>query len=722
MPWNNNYRNDTNHQGAHVPHDDFPELESAGAPGEMWDWRRLVYPLFDKWWLIATSVAIAAGAVGLYLARAQKIYAATAIIKFESVAPKVLGMPDVVSSEIRSEEERKERLKEIQVVLKSPLLRKRVAAADPVSAKFPHSVRVELRSGTSFLDVTVEQADPAVAAQLANSLVTQLIELNSETYKSASQSATAFLAEEAEELKRKLTDGEVRLQAYKDEFLSLEQRQTLVADNLKELNQKVTGTKTERIRLESEYAPMSAVGNSVPSLLNVARIASDPAVASLRASVAQQEIDFAGVQKMYRPKHPTYIQTQGRLTQLQQALSNATLQAVQTMRVSFENAANQEKSLAAELARQEKLAQSLNSQFVPYNTLLRDQEQYRILYDSVIKRMGESKLVGNLDRRPIQIFQPATTPKTPVKPRRLLITLTGLAAGLGLGVFLALGPRLLDDSFRTVNDVESFLRLPVLSMIPKLARRRSSGPVVMSDEMPFSGAESFRALRTSLFLLDRESKQRTFLFTSTLAGEGKTFCSVNFAASLAQQGLRTLLIDADLRRPMLEPLLLGSRGSATGLTDYLNNNPFTPHPTKIANLSLLPAGRTVANPSELLAQSGLRDLLAEALLQFDQIVVDSAPLFGVSDTLRIAKDVQRVCVVILAGKTPRKLAQRSLQMLARAGTAPAGLILNAVADSWQTAYDNPYHDYGYANNPTGKQPATDRRVARTVASALTKET
>jgi capsular exopolysaccharide synthesis family protein len=224
----------------------------------------------------------------------------------------------------------------------------------------------------------------------------------------------------------------------------------------------------------------------------------------------------------------------------------------------------------------------------------------------------------------------------------------------------------------------------------------------MDDETPFSGAESFRALRTSLFLLDRESKQRSFLFTSTRAGEGKTFCSINFAASLAQQGLRTLLVDADLRRPMLETLLLGSRGSVPGLTDYLGGSPLTTHKTKIENLSLLPAGSAVANPSELLARSGLKNLLAEAWLQFDQIVVDSAPIFGVSDTLRIAKDVQTVCVIILAEQTPRKLALRSLQMLSRAGGHTAGVILNAAADTWQTAYDNPYHDYGYYINPSKK--------------------
>ena len=178
-----------------------------------------------------------------------------------------------------------------------------------------------------------------------------------------------------------------------------------------------------------------------------------------------------------------------------------------------------------------------------------------------------------------------------------------------------------------------------------------------------------------------------------------------------------MLVDADLRRPMLETLLLGSHGKVPGLTDYLSGEPLTTRATKIENLSLLSAGSTAANPSELLAQSGLETLLREGWQQFDQIVVDSAPVFGVSDTLRIAKDVQAVCVIIRAGKTPRKLAARSLQMLARAGARTVGVILNAVADSRQTAYDNPYHDYGYYINPPRKgngrtgstAPVADRR-------------
>jgi capsular exopolysaccharide synthesis family protein len=373
------------------------------------------------------------------------------------------------------------------------------------------------------------------------------------------------------------------------------------------------------------------------------------------------------------------------------------------MRVAVDNAADQEKALLAEVARQEAVAQQLNTQFIPYNTLLRDIEQYRALYDSVIKRMGEATMAGNLDIRTIQVFQEAKTPTSPVKPRRLFVMAASLLAGLGIGLLLAGGFEGMDDSIRTMNDAEAYLRLPVLSTVPRLqssqVKRR---PLVMNDDARFSGAEAFRALRTSLFLHDPDGRNRSFLFTSTMPGEGKTFCALNFAASLAQQGFRTLLVDADLRRPMLEKMILGGKKGVPGVINHLKGEAITIQQTMIENLFLMPAGTIHSNPAELLARNGLRDLLEESLREFDRVVLDSAPIFGVSDTLRLVRDVQVVCLVVRARRTPRKQVRRCLQMLQRASAPLAGIVLNGVPTSRRVAYDSPYHDYGYYGGPPAK--------------------
>jgi len=361
--------------------------------------------------------------------------------------------------------------------------------------------------------------------------------------------------------------------------------------------------------------------------------------------------------QVYLPKHPTYIQAESKLAGLRQALANAALRAAQTMQIAYEDG---------------------------------------------VDREGRS----------IQVFQAAAIPKNPAKPRSMLLVSVSLVGSVGLGIILVLGFELFDDSLKTLNETEGILKLPVLSTIPRLPARTNGERIVMEDDSPMSGAEAFRALRTSLFLLDPKGEDRSFLFTSTLAGEGKTFCTVNYAVSLAHQGLRTLVIDCDLRRPVLEELIWGERKNLPGLADYLNGEELTIHKTRIENLYFVPAGSAAANASELLARLGLQDLLKKALREFDRVVVDSAPIFGVSDTLRLVKEMDAVCLVVLAGKTPRKLASRCLQLLSRAGAPVAGIILNAVRSSLRSSYDNPYYDYGYGVEPRKRRPRVLLKAAK----------
>ena len=193
-------------------------------------------------------------------------------------------------------------------------------------------------------------------------------------------------------------------------------------------------------------------------------------------------------------------------------------------------------------------------------------------------------------------------------------------------------------------------------------------------------AETFRTLRTTVSMLGREKDRRTFLFTSALPGEGKTFASVNYAASLAQQGLRTLLVDMDLRRPMLEEFFTGKRGLLPGVTDYfLGRKKFDElclQHKDLAKLFWIPGGSSVPNPLELLTQSDFQQLLNEGLAHFDRIVIDTMPLLPVSDALLLAAKVQTVVLVVQGCKTPRKVVQRSVQLLNNANAPVGGIVLN----------------------------------------------
>ena len=258
----------------------------------------------------------------------------------------------------------------------------------------------------------------------------------------------------------------------------------------------------------------------------------------------------------------------------------------------------------------------------------------------------------------------------------------------------------LDSSVNNVDQAEQSLKLAVLSAIPRFSGNGSGdSDFVQTDSLKSPEAESFRTLRTALSMLGRNEDRRTFLFTSALPAEGKTFCALNYAASLAQQGLRTLIVDGDLRCPMVERKLAGDKKVKAGLTDYLvEKAPFESIVQSSAheNLFFVSAGTDAPNPAELLAQNGIEGLLATALKEFDRVVVDSAPIHAVSDTLLMAGKVQSVCLVVRAHKTSRHTTLRAIQLLRQAGAPMAGIVLNRLARSHTYGYYyGSYYEYSY---------------------------
>ena len=223
-------------------------------------------------------------------------------------------------------------------------------------------------------------------------------------------------------------------------------------------------------------------------------------------------------------------------------------------------------------------------------------------------------------------------------------------------------------------------------------------PALTSDPASYE-AEAFRSLRTALSFLGPEKDRKTVLFTSANPAEGKSYCSFNYAVALAHTGLRTLLIDADLRRPNLSRVVLGDT-KAPGLTDCLArgaNIPDCSSETDIENLFILPAGERASKPAELLASSDFAGLLKEAVLHFDRVVLDSAPVNAVSDTQLIAKDIQSVCFVVRAVKTPERAIARACALLAQTGSHPDGIVLNRLPRRSRDRYYFAEYAGQYAN-------------------------
>jgi len=674
------------------------------------DFRAMYYVVYERRWLITALVALALLGAFIYLAGAPKIYAAQTIIQVEQTPRRVINIQDVNSQDLTSAEV----VKSIEASLTSPALLQRVIAVEHLDAASlglhggPYTENALLRAlaarvsaklirGTRLIAVTAENERPELAQKISIGLVTEYRHINTEQRLSVVSEANNVLVSEAARLKQKLQSSEQALQDYKErtQAVSLQETQNIIVEKLKELNAKVTFAKSDRLKLESDYAEVQKLAGAGPEqLLAIPSVADSRSVVEQRRLVSEQEGAIASLNKRYGPLHPKLIQAKSQVEAQRAELADLILRSAEAMSSALEAAKQTESKFEEALAEQEQKALELNKLAIPYTGLQREVEGDRALYDAVLNRLKETDVTKSIQQDDIIVKSPAVVPDRPIKPRKLLILVGSALSALVAGVGLALGLRTLDTSIRTIDDGEGLLQLPAVGVIPTTEQTRSGkSPLVMVDDPSGFTAEAVRSLRTSLSLTDTAEDQTTVLFTSALSGEGKSFCAINYAVACAQQGLRTLLIDADLRLRSLGRVLL-SDDTRPGVTDLVSGESILDvciQHTNIAGFSLLTAGRRAPNPLELLAGNEFNELIEKLKLMFDRVVIDSAPVNAVSDSLLLVKNVGAVCFVVRSGRTPRKAALRAIEKLREAGARLCGFVLNGVtADNKLAAY------YGYA--------------------------
>jgi polysaccharide biosynthesis transport protein len=548
-------------------------------------------------------------------------------------------------------------------------------------------VNVKLRKGTRLIDIVVQDKDPERAKQLAGSMVREFVNQSFEHELGLSETATSYLRQEADRLKAKLQDAEQAVQTFREghNAVSLEDKQNIIVEKLKDLNLKVDEAKKQRLMLEADVATIKhGKARTADELLMLPSVAALPVVANLRQELADRESRY---------KAP------GQLKGLQDSLSRTVINASNMVIKSYEAAKTTEASLLTALQEQEQAALELNKIAIPYNALVREVETDRALYESVLTRMKVSNVARGIWENNISVIESPFVAAKPAKPRKLLIIALALVGGSVLGCGLVFGTDLADNSIRSIDQLEDISGLSVLTSVPESKRKDLDRESVLNSDPGSYEAEAFRSLRTAISFLGSDKDRKTVLFTSANPAEGKSYCSLNYAVALAQTGLRTLLIDADLRRPSLSKIVSADL-KAPGLSECLMQRAALAEcykPTSVENLSILSAGARASKPAELLASCDFARLLQEALLHFDRVVLDSAPVNAVSDTQLIAKDVQSVCFVVRAVKTPRRAILRACSLLAQTGSHPDGIVFNRMPRRSRDRYYFSEYAGQYAN-------------------------
>ena len=612
-----------------------------------------------------------------------------------------------------------------------------------------------IRRGTRLIDLYVTHGDPAMAQRLAEAVGREYIRNSIERRASSSEEALRYLLEEEERLQRNLQKSEAAANEYKAKNPDALQlgggtaatgstgaggaRGGLVEDNLQDINTKLAAARTDQIRLEGQLQQVDQIGNNIDALLAIPSISAASMVAAARNNIIQIEAAITTLALRYKDKHPRMMAAKASLAEAKVKLREAVLAQRPILRNTLEQIKATEVSLQQALQNQQGVAVNLNRTAIGYQELARQAETDRALYESVLRQIKDTNLAKDVKANAVSVNEHSPLPSFPISPQPRKTILMGLLGGFAVGLALVFGIDALDRSIKTVDQAESTLGLPVFAAVPdttdegpvsRLKRRskafRSSNYRVVVETPESPAAEAFRNLRAALSLLGPEAERKVSLFTSAVPNEGKSFTSANYSLALAQQGYRVLLIDGDLRRPNVHKIFRfanarsnSDEDSAPGVTDCLVGEADIASAARQipageiqlvdesievtgnilaatgGQLFVLAGGRRAPNPAEILAGPFFGQLVARAATLFDRVVIDSAPILAVSDTLLMMPHVQTVCIVVRASKTPRAAIRRAITLLAKSGIRPAGLVLNRLRRTRGVGYYYYYASHGY---------------------------
>jgi len=571
-----------------------------------------------------------------------------------------------------------------------------------IIALLNNRISVNTLRGSRLISIEVGDDSAARAQQIARSLIEQLFENSMQERKLVSDFASESILAEIRRAELEVQKSEESLQTYRENYrvISLNDRQNIVAERLKDIAQRAAAAKYTRLSLHADWIQVAHLAHTnKEDLLGVKIIADNAEVSELRKQVAGQEAVIAGLAQRYGTLHPTLIQARSQLEEHRSAMSRAVQKSADSIRRAYENAKTTESTLDDVLAEEQKVALEIDRLNIPYRALERALAANTAIYQQALERLKQNGLSDALAQpqtvngKSIRVVEAPMLPIARTKFSWKLILAFGFGAGFVIGCILAIVQNTLCNTISTTQSAESLLGLSVFTAIPQAsAEMMRRWPVVLKDPAS-SQAEAIRSLRTQLSLLDYDIQNRWVLFTSAETGEGKTYCAINYAASLAQQGYRTLLIDGDLRSPRLQQLY-GNPEAKFGLSDCLRDPDLcneVPQSTIVDNLFILGDARRNPGAEALLSTDNLWQVLRRVYESYDRVVIDSAPIGRVSDALYIAKYVSSICVVIHAEKTPQKTVQYVCnQLKATARQANIGLVLNKTKSSREE--DSPYGD------------------------------
>jgi polysaccharide biosynthesis transport protein len=665
-------------------------------------------------WKILAFVLICMILTGAVTQRLTPVFEATATVDIDRQTPQgIVGQESARSMTNDADQFLATQLRLVQsdsvlrpVALKYQLLQKE--GQPPRSAEAPvtlKNLKVVRPPNTYLLLVSYRSPDPRLAADAANAIAQSYLDHTYNIRLSSSASLSRFMERQLEELKTKMEGSSLALSRFERELnvINPEEKTSILSARLLQLNTEHTTAQTDRLRKESAFR------SSQGGTLEAAQVSTQgEALKKVMERVYEVRERFAEVKAHFGAGHPEYRRVSAQLAELEKQLDHARANIASRVGIEYREATEREQMLERAVGQTKREFDRLNAHSFEYQSLKREAEADKKLYEELVRKIKEAGINAGFQNSMVRVADPARPPAKPVFPSlgmnlALAFVLSSLTA-----VGLAVVGDALDDTIRDPEQVPQSLATEVVGSLPVVrnwrgrlglaSRSEEEGGLIAlaghtKPEQDLTGfGESIRSLRNSILLTDLDRRYRSLLVTSATPGEGKSTTAAHLAIAHAEQGYRTLLIDGDLRRPSVHRrfgLPLGN-GLSNALLGELPWKESLVRLDKIPNLEILPAGPPSRRAGDLVGR-GLDELMQEASMDYDLVVLDAPPLLGFSEPLQMASLVDGVLVVARAGKTSRKSVQAVLTTLQRLRAHVIGLVLNGV----HKEISDSYYYYGH---------------------------
>jgi capsular exopolysaccharide synthesis family protein len=599
--------------------------------------------------------------------------------------------------------------------------------------KMRSNLKIVSIPNTDLVEIDYRDPDPMQASRIAQGVVDEYLELDLRSRYEGTLRISNWLSGELSDLKARSAEAQRKVAQFQrdNNLIGIDNEGgNLVTDSLRTVNEQLLQAEADRIVKEARYH-LAQTRN--PELL--VSVAPTTTLMTLRSQQAELMVQAADLKSKYGADYPRVREVNKQLAAVQTDIDEEITNLLKRFEEEYNAAVNTQKLLQDRLDQVKQEAFRVSDSSADYEILKHEAESTEELYDALQLKLKEAGVTAGLNSNNVNIVDKAGVPAFAVAPIKRVNYAVGALFGLFLGVSLAVFLETMDDTIRTSEDAESITGLPALAVVPSFSGAAKGAksnygyqppaqtpdaatspapssapdaqlaPDLVSYAAPQSiGAEAFRTLRSSILLSSVDHQGRVVLVTSSLAAEGKSTIAANLAVSFARRDARVLLVDTDLRRGTLHLKfrIPNREGLSSVLVRESGAGAYQRPLRDLPNLFVLPRGPIAPNPGELLASHQFESLIQQWKLEYDHVILDSAPVLPVADSLSVAPLADSTVIVVRSAVTRRKALLRIRALLRRAQARVVGIVVNDVdlrLENYYTYSKN--YDYDYSQNYGG---------------------